>query len=201
MRQLSGSTVGELKVSELKTIVVSLPKDRQDDLKKLYAQFRNHVNGAERLKNQRYTKLNTAVDSLSRLQNEINGLNGRPLDWESSWIELEGNCLVVKSPLTEQAGSDPTPPPGFYPVEQSPYLEAINCPPVFKGHDRETGKELCEFRFDPATERFKWFAAVPEEKWTEEQARSVCSFLEHLNDNRAELTRRLRVRAVEEVKQ
>jgi hypothetical protein len=74
------------------------------------------------------------------------------------------------------------------------YIETINAPPIFKGYSRATGEALCEFKFNCLTEEFEWFAVVPEEKWTCEEAESVCRYLAHLNTNREELTREIRIR-------
>ena len=76
-------------------------------------------------------------------------------------------------------------------------MEAINVLSSFKGDSRETGEALCEFKFNRLTEEFEWFAVVPEEKWTAEEAASVCRYLEHLNDNREELIRPVRIRPAE----
>jgi hypothetical protein len=73
-------------------------------------------------------------------------------------------------------------------------METINKPPIFKGYSRENGEALCEFKFNRLTEEFEWFAVVPEEKWSAEEAESVCRYLEHLNQNREELTREIRIR-------
>ena len=70
-------------------------------------------------------------------------------------------------------------------------------PPIFKGYARATGEALCEFKFNCLTEQFEWFAVVPEEKWTAEEAASLCRYLEHLNANREELTRPVRIRPAE----
>jgi hypothetical protein len=74
------------------------------------------------------------------------------------------------------------------------YIEGINKPPIFKGYLRKTGEAVCEFKFNGLTEEFEWFAVVPEEKWSAEEAESVCRYLEHLNQNREELTRLVRIR-------
>ena len=77
------------------------------------------------------------------------------------------------------------------------YIEAVNAPPIFKGYLRETGEAVCEFKFKRLTNEFEWFALVPEEKWSAEEAESVCRYLEHLNENREELTRPVRIRPIE----
>jgi hypothetical protein len=74
------------------------------------------------------------------------------------------------------------------------YIQGINKPPTFKGYSRETGEALCEFKYNSLTEQFEWFTVVPEEKWTSEEAESVCRYLEYLNQNREELTREIRIR-------
>jgi len=85
--------------------------------------------------------------------------------------------------------------PTLRPVsEQTPYMENINKPPTFKGYSRATGEALCEFKFNCLTEEFEWFTLVPEEKWNAEEAASVCRYLAHLNTNREELTRGIRIR-------
>jgi hypothetical protein len=77
------------------------------------------------------------------------------------------------------------------------YMETINAPPIFKGYSRATGEAVCEFKFDAATERFKWKALLPEDQWSQEMAQSVCRYLEHLNENREELAREIRIRPAE----
>jgi hypothetical protein len=60
------------------------------------------------------------------------------------------------------------------------YIEAVNAPPIFKGYSRATGEAVCEFKFNRLTNEFEWFAVVPEEKWSAEEAESVCRYLDYL---------------------
>jgi hypothetical protein len=166
-------------LSENKTII-TVPRNRQAELKSLYRQFLTASNRVDRLQVRRHQSMSAAAESLIQLMGEIDKL-GTQFDWEESYIaEFKRNKVTIQNSTLK---------PESIQMETEPLS--------FIGYDRDTGEQLCRFEWDAKAELFRLTALTPtENKWSQEMAASVYRFLDQLNQNE-ELTRRARIRPAE----
>ena len=83
-------------------------------------------------------------------------------------------------------------------AELNPYIEAVNKPLEYVGYLAKTGEAICRIRWSPERDRFIWTSLVPEDSWTESMHESLFNRLNHLEENKVELTRPLRIRPATE---
>lgn len=161
-------------MSDTRIIKVAVPKDRRAHYRRLHNTFLREAKRCDQLEARLRTRMANAANSLLGMMSETDKISG-PFDWElgrSVLLNYERGQIVIENPTLKASIQ----------METEPNT-AEDGRRAFTGINRESGKPVAKFTWNPAT---GWFdlKTIHQEKWERESAESIVRFLHTLNNNR-----------------